>query len=379
MSRRRTARRHAELSHRRRRLHRHLRPGPPAATSTSSAAAAGSSTGSSSASASTRRRRRSSRWRSASSWCGRSIAPFPTSRSQPFTGLAVRFVREVGARIMLRGLRTTSDMENEFTMSLMNLNLDPEIETVFLMAKEAYSHVSSTLLRQIATFGGDLDKFLPAGRQDGPGSSAVRERSGDSDHRRNRHARATPARCPTRDAFDDFIRAQAPGAARQRRAARRPRRPGRQRRDAAARRRCSPRWGRFPRSRARWSRKSLGVLKRDGYRIEKLIFQTRPDVWVTANAYVPEPVQGQGAGGAGGPRPLGRGAARPGGAGALPGAGEARLLRAGGGRLRRRRALHRRPARRLPRRPATAARSGRPGRRCWACRSTTTAGPSITC
>lgn len=78
-----------------------------------------------------------------------------------FTGLAVGFAREVGARVMLRGLRTTSDMENEFTMSLMNLNLDPEIETVFLMAKEPFSHLSSTLLRQIAQFGGNLDKFLP--------------------------------------------------------------------------------------------------------------------------------------------------------------------------------------------------------------------------
>jgi pantetheine-phosphate adenylyltransferase len=73
----------------------------------------------------------------------------------------VAFVREAGARVMLRGLRTTSDMESEFTMSLMNLNLDPEIETVFLMATENYSHVSSSLLRQIATFGGDLSKFLP--------------------------------------------------------------------------------------------------------------------------------------------------------------------------------------------------------------------------
>ena len=62
---------------------------------------------------------------------------------------------------MLRGLRTTTDMEYEFTMSLMNLNLDPEIETVFLMAKEEYSHVSSSLLRQIAVLGGDLSKFLP--------------------------------------------------------------------------------------------------------------------------------------------------------------------------------------------------------------------------
>jgi len=78
-----------------------------------------------------------------------------------FEGLAVRFVRDAGARILLRGLRTLSDMEYEFTMSLMNLHLDPEIETVFLMANEQYSHVSSSLLRQIAKLGGDLTKFLP--------------------------------------------------------------------------------------------------------------------------------------------------------------------------------------------------------------------------
>src|SRR5205814_5347988 len=82
-----------------------------------------------------------------------------------FEGLAVRFVRDTRARIMLRGLRTLSDMEYEFTMSLMNLNLDPEIETVFLMAKEEFSHVSSSLLRQIAVLGGDLSKFLPASVQ----------------------------------------------------------------------------------------------------------------------------------------------------------------------------------------------------------------------
>jgi pantetheine-phosphate adenylyltransferase len=79
----------------------------------------------------------------------------------PFHGLAVRFVREAGARIMLRGLRTLSDMEYEFSMSLTNLALDSEIETVFLMAKEQYSHISSTLIRQIASFQGDLTKFVP--------------------------------------------------------------------------------------------------------------------------------------------------------------------------------------------------------------------------
>ena len=80
---------------------------------------------------------------------------------RPFPGLAVQFVREVGSRVMLRGLRTLSDMEYEFSMSLTNLALDPEIETVFLMAKEEYSHISSTLIRQIASFQGELTKFVP--------------------------------------------------------------------------------------------------------------------------------------------------------------------------------------------------------------------------
>ncbi len=79
----------------------------------------------------------------------------------PFSGLAVRFVRELGARLMLRGIRTTSDMEHEFTMSLTNLALDAEIETVFLMARERYSHISGTLLRQIASLGGELSSFVP--------------------------------------------------------------------------------------------------------------------------------------------------------------------------------------------------------------------------
>jgi pantetheine-phosphate adenylyltransferase len=89
------------------------------------------------------------------------VTPYPNVTVQPFTGLAVWFVREQKARIMIRGLRTLSDMEYEFTMSLMNLNLDPQLETVYLMAKEEFSHVSSSLLRQIATLGGDVSKFLP--------------------------------------------------------------------------------------------------------------------------------------------------------------------------------------------------------------------------
>jgi pantetheine-phosphate adenylyltransferase len=89
------------------------------------------------------------------------VKPFTNVEVQPFSGLAVRFVRSLGARLMLRGLRTTSDMEYEFSMSLANQTLDPEIETVFLMARDTYSHITGTLLRQIATFGGELDKFVP--------------------------------------------------------------------------------------------------------------------------------------------------------------------------------------------------------------------------
>jgi pantetheine-phosphate adenylyltransferase len=89
------------------------------------------------------------------------VSNYSNVKVMPFQGLAVEFVRTVGAGVMLRGLRTTSDMESEFMMSLTNLTLDNEIETVFLMANEMYSHLSSSLLRQIASFGGALDKFLP--------------------------------------------------------------------------------------------------------------------------------------------------------------------------------------------------------------------------
>ncbi|HLW64126.1 MAG TPA: pantetheine-phosphate adenylyltransferase [Gemmataceae bacterium] len=88
------------------------------------------------------------------------VKRFDNVEVEAFDGLAVRFVRDVGANVMLRGLRTLTDMEYEFTMTLTNLSLDNELETIFLMAKEEYSHVSSTLLRQIASFKGDLSKFV---------------------------------------------------------------------------------------------------------------------------------------------------------------------------------------------------------------------------
>jgi pantetheine-phosphate adenylyltransferase len=80
-----------------------------------------------------------------------------------FHGLAVKFVRECGARVMLRGVRSLSDIEAEFTMTLANRKLDAGIETVFLMADEQFTHVSSSLLKQITPLASDeeLARFVP--------------------------------------------------------------------------------------------------------------------------------------------------------------------------------------------------------------------------
>ncbi|HMP60339.1 MAG TPA: pantetheine-phosphate adenylyltransferase [Gemmatales bacterium] len=89
------------------------------------------------------------------------VKGMPNVEVQPFSGLAVHFVRSVGGRVMVRGLRTVSDMEYEFSMSLTNQTLDPTIHTIFLLPRVEYTHLSSTLIRQIAALGGDLSRFLP--------------------------------------------------------------------------------------------------------------------------------------------------------------------------------------------------------------------------
>jgi pantetheine-phosphate adenylyltransferase len=83
-----------------------------------------------------------------------------------FSGLTVDFVRQQRAAIMLRGVRTLSDMDAEFSLALANQTLAPELETVFLMASDRYSHVSSTLIKQVAQLGGpgcadQLRHFVP--------------------------------------------------------------------------------------------------------------------------------------------------------------------------------------------------------------------------
>jgi pantetheine-phosphate adenylyltransferase len=90
-------------------------------------------------------------------------AHLPNVEVKSFAGLAVNFCRECGARVLLRGVRSLGDIEAEFTMIMANRKLDPGIETVLLMADDQYSHVSSSLIKQIAALAGDaeLARFVP--------------------------------------------------------------------------------------------------------------------------------------------------------------------------------------------------------------------------
>jgi len=73
-----------------------------------------------------------------------------------FDGLLIDFVRARGAQVIVRGLRALSDFEYEFQMTLMNQRLEPGIQTVFMMPSEAYSYVSSRLVKEVARLGGDV-------------------------------------------------------------------------------------------------------------------------------------------------------------------------------------------------------------------------------
>ena len=98
-----------------------------------------------------------------------SLQSVPNVEVASFEGLAVDFVKKCGAGVMLRGLRTLTDIESEFSLTLANRALAPEIETVFLMASERYTHISSSLIKQVAMFGAETDPsrdplaaFVPA-------------------------------------------------------------------------------------------------------------------------------------------------------------------------------------------------------------------------
>jgi pantetheine-phosphate adenylyltransferase len=78
-----------------------------------------------------------------------------------FSGLLVNFLDEIGASIVLRGMRAVSDFEYEFQMAQMNRRLAPNVETVFLTPKEEYTYLSSRLVREVAALGGDVTGLVP--------------------------------------------------------------------------------------------------------------------------------------------------------------------------------------------------------------------------
>lgn len=85
----------------------------------------------------------------------------PSTPIQSFRGLLVDFAQEKGATLIVRGLRAVSDYEYELQMALMNRRLAPGVDTVFLMAKEEYSYVSSRLVKEVARLGADVRGLVP--------------------------------------------------------------------------------------------------------------------------------------------------------------------------------------------------------------------------
>ncbi len=89
------------------------------------------------------------------------IADLPNIEVESFSGLTVDFAKKVKAKAMVRGLRMSADFEMEFDMAMMNKRLYPELETVCLMAKVEYQFLSSSLLKEVASLGGNIDELVP--------------------------------------------------------------------------------------------------------------------------------------------------------------------------------------------------------------------------
>lgn len=86
----------------------------------------------------------------------------PTVQIDSFDGLLVDYMKKTGAGIVLRGLRAVTDFEAEFQMAQVNHQIAPDIETLFLMTSPNYAYVSSSVVREIGGFGGDISTFVPS-------------------------------------------------------------------------------------------------------------------------------------------------------------------------------------------------------------------------
>ena len=91
----------------------------------------------------------------------RSVGELPNVEVTKFEGLVVRFAKEVGAKVIIRGLRSGSDFEYEFDMAFMNRRLEPDLDMVSFMTSQEYMFVSSSLLKEVARLEGEIEAFLP--------------------------------------------------------------------------------------------------------------------------------------------------------------------------------------------------------------------------
>jgi len=90
-----------------------------------------------------------------------SIKEIPNVEVDKFEGLTVDYARKKKAKALIRGLRAVSDFEYEMQMAQMNKNLYPELETIFLVPSAEYSFLSSSIIKEVASFKGDISKFVP--------------------------------------------------------------------------------------------------------------------------------------------------------------------------------------------------------------------------
>lgn len=89
------------------------------------------------------------------------LKAYPNIRVLPYSGLTAEFARQVGARVIVRGLRVVSDFEWEYQMSLTNRQLAPEVEFVCLMTRQEYTFLSASILKEVALLGGDVTMWAP--------------------------------------------------------------------------------------------------------------------------------------------------------------------------------------------------------------------------
>ena len=91
----------------------------------------------------------------------KTVENIPNVKVIPFEGLLVEFVRKMEAQMVVRGLRAITDFEYELQMAQTNHKLEPELETIFLTTSLEYSYLSSSTVKEVAAFGGDISQFVP--------------------------------------------------------------------------------------------------------------------------------------------------------------------------------------------------------------------------